>query len=332
MATRNFETLERESRRTRSNGGDQHGYKLSILNDRSVTERTLRKFICVICQFFLRAPQQTPCGHRACTPCLEDYCSKTNPKCPGCSEEGEENVLSLEDCYVDKAIMRDMAKLDCVCINEYCPWDGKFPQYMVHERICDFSEDKKSDSESDSSDQSTDSEIDVLETVTSGIPAVARGFQFMFPVVNFKEKFNRAKDGISRAIYSESHVTGSPGYTVGACAYLNGDGMAKDRYMSLFFFLEKGDYDGKLKWPFNREVTLELVNQGGKKSVATTFKPDPTSTSFVHPEKGRNMPSGSPLFCKTSKLNDAEQGFVKDDKIMIRVTVGEDDICTYPEG
>ena len=238
--------------------------------------------------------------------------------------------------------MRDMADLACHCIHEYCIWSGSFSEYMIHKLTCEFLQsdsDEASLSHSDTSDNGdSDTEIEVCHTDISRPPVLSRGllgqnaFEFLFPIRNFKEKFNRAKQGVTRAIYSDVHTTGDPGYSVGACVYLHGDGMAKGRFMSLFFYLAKGTHDDTMHWPFNRKVALILSNQCEKEDLKQIFQPDPTSSSFQRVTAGdKNTPSGFPLFCPVDKLVDPNCGFVKHDQLLIKVLVSQQDTCLAAE-
>ena len=43
--------------------------------------------------------------------------------------------------------------------------------------------------------------------------------------------------------------------------YPNGNGDGKNTHVSLYVCLMSGEYDDALEWPFQEEVTMELLNQ-----------------------------------------------------------------------
>ena len=40
----------------------------------------------------------------------------------------------------------------------------------------------------------------------------------------------------------------------------NGDGSGEGTHLSLFVYLLKGEYDEQLQWPFNANITVQLLN------------------------------------------------------------------------
>ena len=59
---------------------------------------------------------------------------------------------------------------------------------------------------------------------------------------------------------------------------MNGDGLGKNKYMSLFFIIMWSQYDALLTWPFRQKVTFMLLDQesAGEHVVdAFTHRPIP---------------------------------------------------------
>ena len=44
---------------------------------------------------------------------------------------------------------------------------------------------------------------------------------------------------------------------------VNGGGSGKGTHLSLFVYLLKGEYDDQLQWPFNANITVQLLNWSG---------------------------------------------------------------------
>ena len=158
-----------------------------------------------------------------------------------------------------------------------------------------------------------------MEDVCLGVARTSD--EYIWSIPNFTEALRKAKLGMERAVYSEPFTFCPGGYRMAACIFPDGDGVVKGRYVSIFFLLMKGPRDNQLSWPFNRKVTLALLNQADKGHITDAFRPDPTSDSFQKPQMERNPASGCPLFCPLVTLLDPSAGFIKDDTIQIQITV-----------
>ena len=56
------------------------------------------------------------------------------------------------------------------------------------------------------------------------------------------------------------------GYKLQLKVDANGDGSGKGTHLSLYVFLLKGEYDDQLQWPFNANITVQLLNWSGDSS------------------------------------------------------------------
>ena len=61
--------------------------------------------------------------------------------------------------------------------------------------------------------------------------------------------------------HTPGFYTSSGGYKMSLCIYTNGIDEAKGTHVSCFICLMSGEYDDILEWPFQGEVTIELLNQ-----------------------------------------------------------------------
>ena len=103
--------------------------------------------------------------------------------------------------------------------------------------------------------------------------------------------------------------------------YLNGDGMGKGKYVSLFFVIMRSQYDALLTWPFKQKVTLMWLDQGtAGEHVVDAFRPDPNSSSFKRPVSEMNIASGCPLFIPLNLL-ESNKTYVKDDTAFVKIIV-----------
>lgn len=97
------------------------------------------------------------------------------------------------------------------------------------------------------------------------------------------------------------------------------------------WFFQSGEYDALLTWPFNLKVTLTLLDQSPRRRHLTDqFVPDPTSSSFQRPSGEMNVASGCPLFVSQSLVENPDNGYVMDDTIFIRISVGQNTTTLSP--
>lgn len=155
--------------------------------------------------------------------------------------------------------------------------------------------------------------MQVIETVNySGV--------LMWKIRDYNQRKQDAKAGKTNSLYSQPFYTGPYGYKMCARVYLNGDGMGNGTHLSLFFVVQKGEYDALLPWPFKQKVTLMLLDQqNGSRHVVDSFRPDTTSSSYQRPVTEMNIASGCPLFISHVVLETPT--YLRDDTIFIKVVV-----------
>lgn len=139
---------------------------------------------------------------------------------------------------------------------------------------------------------------------------------------DFAMRKREAVTGKNVSLYSQPFYTDRHGYKMCARVYLNGDGLGKGTHISLFFAVMKGDYDPLLNWPFKKKVTLMLLDQcGGRRQLSDTFRPDPSSSSFMRPVNEMNVASGCPLFVEQTLAQGPP--YLVEDTIFFKVTVAD---------
>ena len=80
---------------------------------------------------------------------------------------------------------------------------------------------------------------------------------------------------------------------------------------------------------FHSKVSLMLLDQDRNKHVVQTFKPSPSSSSFLRPKNDMNVASGCPQFASLDVLQNTS--YVRDDVMFIRCTCGnKDEEHVYP--
>lgn len=142
----------------------------------------------------------------------------------------------------------------------------------------------------------------------------------MWKIRDYLRRKEDARTGKTISLYSQPFYTGRFGYKMCARVYLNGDGVGKGTHLSLFFVVQRGEYDALLPWPFKQKVTLMLLDQeNGTRNLVDSFRPDITSSSFKRPTSEMNVASGCPLFVSHSILETPT--FRRDDTIFLKVVV-----------
>ena len=142
---------------------------------------------------------------------------------------------------------------------------------------------------------------------------------FLWRIPEVARRKRDAIDGRITSLYSPPFYSGRNGYKMCIRAHLNGDGIGLYTHFSVFFILMRGEYDPLLKWPFERKVSLILVDQNRHQHIVQTFKPSPESSSFQKPCSEMNVASGCPQFAKLSVLD--EGNYVKNDILFLRCIV-----------
>ncbi|XP_046855646.1 TNF receptor-associated factor 3-like [Xenia sp. Carnegie-2017] len=143
----------------------------------------------------------------------------------------------------------------------------------------------------------------------------------LWKIDNFNRKTQEATYGIKTALYSPPFYSSQNGYKMCAKIYMNGDGFGrgKETHLSLFFVVMKGDYDALQTWPFQKKITMMLMDQGNGDHMINAFHSDPQSSSFQRPKSDMNIAYRSPLFMPLESLNNRQ--YIKDDTLFIKLIV-----------
>ncbi|XP_060067106.1 TNF receptor-associated factor 3-like [Ylistrum balloti] len=139
---------------------------------------------------------------------------------------------------------------------------------------------------------------------------------FLWEIKEYRQRRLEANEGEnSSPFYSSSF-----GYKMCGRVYLNGDGEGRGTHLSFFFVIMKGDLDALLPWPFQRRVTLTLMDQDtGTRNLSETFNPDTISNNFRRPESEMNVASGIPRFVKHGILETPT--YLQNDTIFLKIEV-----------
>ena len=132
----------------------------------------------------------------------------------------------------------------------------------------------------------------------------------------------QARSGKVVALHSAPCYTKQYEYKYCTRLYLQGDGMGRSTYVSLFFVVMKSEYDQLLNWPMQKRITFELINHVNQaESVIESFVSNPRSSSFQRPTNNMNVASGCPMFISIERF--LTGGFVVDNCAYIKTIVHE---------
>ncbi|EDO35237.1 predicted protein, partial [Nematostella vectensis] len=149
--------------------------------------------------------------------------------------------------------------------------------------------------------------------------AISYDGTFLWKIDKFTERYAEAKSGNATSIYSSPFYTHRFGYKLCARLFPNGDGSARDNYLSIFIALMRGEYDSILPWPFQETITITLIDQDNGMNISETFDPDPCSISFQRPTRNINVASGCPRFCSQTVLR--TRGYMNENCVFVKVVV-----------
>ena len=143
----------------------------------------------------------------------------------------------------------------------------------------------------------------------------------LWKIEGYQRKRQDAISGVKTALYSQPFYSAQHGYKMCAKIYMNGDGFGKDSHLSLFFVVMRGEYDALQTWPFQKKITMMLLDQGNGDHMIDAFHSDPQSSSFQRPKSDMNIASGFPLFMPLDSLNNRQ--YIKDDVMFVKIIVDE---------
>ena len=138
-----------------------------------------------------------------------------------------------------------------------------------------------------------------------------RILQNIFSIRNFQTTRKRLPH-----YYSPSFYMPSNGYKMNISI-----AFSDVNHLGYFVYLQQGDYDDMLEWPFRGEVTIELLNQLDDKDHyknSTTFDSSTPESCSSRPTVSRsNEGWGKPQFISYSNLSSA---YLQNDTVFFRIT------------
>ena len=124
---------------------------------------------------------------------------------------------------------------------------------------------------------------------------------------------------MATAFFSSALYTDSFEYKLGIRIYLNGVGDGSGRYVAIFIHMMRGKYDFDVRWPFNRRVTLSIMDQSGaKRHISQSMQAKPNLSAFQKPTEAICRTGCG--FVKFASIDEVfSPPYVKDDKIFLKI-------------
>ena len=134
--------------------------------------------------------------------------------------------------------------------------------------------------------------------------------------------------------FSPPFYTHTHGYKMCIRVDANGNGNGKGTHVSVFLFLMRGMFDDDLKWPFQDDVTIELVNQLNPTSnlvreIRFSRTSDPEIVSKVTSRDRAASGFGWYKFIAHSELDyntDEQTQYLKHDSLIFRISKVKNDL------
>lgn len=148
--------------------------------------------------------------------------------------------------------------------------------------------------------------------------------KLIWRIDKFWERFNEGKQKPGLELQSPVLYTSNYGYKFKVVLFPYGNGSGEGTHLSLYVRLLPGEYDALLRWPFEGEITLTLMDQSedrrARRDVSQSFSPDPNWKSFQRPSKNSaSLGFGYPQFVSHHGLEST--GYIKNNILFLKVTV-----------
>lgn len=151
-----------------------------------------------------------------------------------------------------------------------------------------------------------------------------RDSKLLWRINNFWEKFDDGKRKPGLELHSPPFYTGQYGYKFKVVVFPYGNGSGEGTHLSLYIRLLPGEYDALLKWPFEGEITLTVLDQSpdsrSKRNINQSFSPDPSWKSFQRPSKNSSaLGFGYPQFLSHRGIE--SYNYVKDNCLFVKAVI-----------
>jgi len=165
------------------------------------------------------------------------------------------------------------------------------------------------------------------DSQTKEISRLTNESPFLWKITGFSDVLRLAKNRSTTSMYGEFY-SGKQGYKFKVRVDPDGDQTNKNRYLSLYVGIMKGDYDAILTWPFRKKVTFSVIDQQPdatqRKNIVAVMAPEqPTSFSGRPTTEENPKLRGFPRLISHKVLK--TRRYVEHDTLFLQVEVGSHD-------
>jgi hypothetical protein len=170
----------------------------------------------------------------------------------------------------------------------------------------------------------TESELNYMKgEIAMKLPALKllhlHEFVYLWKINNWSKKFKDAVKGTSTKLTSGSLYSDHPGYRFFFAVFPNGSMPYQGSHVSIFPYLETGEYDQELVWPIMATFEITLIDQQakGEHRFSLFSKECRAGASYL---------GGLTAFISHAQLG--ERLFIKNDTILLKFCVKFGQQCT----
>ena len=261
-----------------------------------------------------------------------EECPRRQYSCPHCQEVGEyqeRTTTHLEECPMKEV---PCPKRQCIRLIPRCDLSNHRLECPFEEVCCKYKiigcKEKILRKDLEQHERDTQQHLQAaIDTVHQQQSTLAQ-LQAKKALVTYKFTEYAHYKAAYDTVYSPPFCTSRGGYKMRISVHVSGTseaGGAHD-HISVYAYLEKGENDNLLPWPFTGEVTVELLNQLDDRnhhSKTITFLPDRQSSQRVN-DKRLSRGWGIPRYISHSDLgHDPAKNcqYLKDDCLYFRISV-----------
>ena len=150
---------------------------------------------------------------------------------------------------------------------------------------------------------------------------------FVWKITGVSDVLRLAKNKSTTSIFSEFY-SGKQGYKFKVRVDPDGDQTNKNRYLSSYVGIMKGDYDAILTWPFRKKVTFSVIDQqpdaAQRKNVVAVLAPEQPTSFSGRPTTEENPELRGCLRLISHKMLKTRR-YVEHDTLFLQVEVGPHD-------
>ena len=151
-------------------------------------------------------------------------------------------------------------------------------------------------------------------------------YNFTHYISDYAKQFNLARKYREHSvIYSDPFTVGKHGYKLCLLIFPNGNGVGKNKYLSVYLQLMKSNYDDILAWPFNCKVSIKLIDQNTdlskREDIAFSILPDKKrkQAAFMKPKNNNFTYFGSSMLISHKQLKTCQ--YILNDTIYLQAVV-----------